>query len=123
MQVAEHVDPALIRDFDYHGGAEFLVDPFQALDRARGDRAFFSTSYGGYWVLTRFADIREAFQRPDLFSSAQFSIPAGAYPRTMRPLALDPSFEYDRPFVFYYVRVTQANRQLAWSSPIWLTQR
>jgi len=90
VQVADHVDPALVRDFDYHGGAEFLVDPFGALDRARGDRAFFSTSYGGYWVLTRFADIREAFQRPDLFSSVQFSIPAGAYPRTMRPLALDP---------------------------------
>jgi cytochrome P450 len=90
VQLAEHVDPALVRDFDYHGGAAFLVDPFRALDRARGDRTFFSVSYGGYWVLTRFADIREAFQRPDLFSSAQFSIPAGAYPRTMRPLALDP---------------------------------
>jgi cytochrome P450 len=90
VQLAEHVDPALVRDFDYHGGAAFLVDPFQALDRARGDRTFFSVAYGGYWVLTRFADIREAFQRPDLFSSAQFSIPAGAYPRTMRPLALDP---------------------------------
>jgi cytochrome P450 len=90
VELAEHVDPALVRDFDYHQGAAFLVDPFAALDRARGDRAFFSTAYGGYWVLTRAADIREAFQHPDLFSSAQFSIPAGAYPRTMRPLALDP---------------------------------
>jgi hypothetical protein len=38
-------------------------------------------------------------------------------------LALAPTFPYDRPFVFYYVRLTQANRQLAWASPIWLTQR
>ena len=90
MTLAEHVDPALVRDFDYHQGAAFLVDPFAAMDRARGDRVFFSAAYGGYWVLTRAGDIREAFQRPDLFSSAQFSIPAGAYPRTMRPLALDP---------------------------------
>jgi cytochrome P450 len=90
VQVAEHVDPALVRDFDYHAGPEFLVDPFGALDRARRDRVFFSNAYGGYWVLTRAADIREAFQHPDLFSSVQFSIPAGVYPRTMRPLALDP---------------------------------
>jgi cytochrome P450 len=90
VQLAEHVDPALVRDFDYHGGASFLLDPFRALDRARGDRAFFSAAYGGYWVLTRSADIREAFQRPDDFSSVEFSIPFGAYPRTMRPLALDP---------------------------------
>jgi hypothetical protein len=42
MELAEHVDPALVRDFDYHQGAAFLVDPFGALDRARGDRVFFS---------------------------------------------------------------------------------
>jgi len=32
-----------------------------------------------------------------------------------------PTFAGDRAFVFYCVRVTQANRQIAWSSPIWLT--
>ena len=36
-------------------------------------------------------------------------------------LAFTPTFEGDRPFVFYYMRVRQRNRQLAWSSPIWLT--
>jgi hypothetical protein len=40
----------------------------------------------------------------------------------LRPLALSPTFAADRPFVFYYLRVTQANRQQAWASPIWLTQ-
>jgi hypothetical protein len=39
----------------------------------------------------------------------------------LRTLALQPVFDYDRPFVFYYVRVTQANRQIAWASPFWLT--
>jgi hypothetical protein len=40
----------------------------------------------------------------------------------LRGLALAPTFAYDRPFVCYYVRVTQANRQMAWASPFWLTQ-
>ena len=38
------------------------------------------------------------------------------------PLAFEPTFRYDRPFVYYYLRVTLGNRQQAWSSPIWLTQ-
>jgi hypothetical protein len=38
------------------------------------------------------------------------------------PQALQPAFENDRPFVFYYLRVTQRNRQQAWASPFWLTQ-
>lgn len=33
-----------------------------------------------------------------------------------------PTFEGDRRFTFYYMRVRQKNRQLAWSSPIWLTE-
>jgi len=41
----------------------------------------------------------------------------------LEPLALAPRFPYDRPFVFYYLRLTQGNRQRAWASPIWLTQR
>jgi hypothetical protein len=38
-------------------------------------------------------------------------------------VALDPTVPDDHRFVFYYLRVCQRNRQLAWSSPIWLTQR
>lgn len=38
-------------------------------------------------------------------------------------IALTPSFPDDRPFVFYYLRVRQGNRQTAWASPIWLTAR
>ncbi len=37
-------------------------------------------------------------------------------------VALQPTFPGDRPFVFYYLRIIQRNRQRAWSSPIWLTQ-
>lgn len=38
-------------------------------------------------------------------------------------IALTPTFPHDRPFVCYYLRVTQGNRQMAWASPIWLTDR
>jgi hypothetical protein len=40
---------------------------------------------------------------------------------SVRPLALASTFQNDRPLLFYYLRVIQANRQQAWSSPIWLT--
>ena len=85
-----HVDPALVRDFDYHRDPTFLDDPFAGFDRVRADRVFFSTAQGGYWVLTQASDIREALQHPAIFSSREFNIPSGVYPRTLRPLALDP---------------------------------
>ena len=85
-----HVDPTLVRAFDYHTDPEFVADPFAGFDAARGDRVFFSLAHGGYWVLTRADDIRAAFQHPELFSSHDFSIPTNVFPRTMRPLALDP---------------------------------
>jgi cytochrome P450 len=65
-------------------------DPFGVFDAARGKRAFFSPTYGGYWVLTGAADIREAFQHPELFSSRITGIPPTPRPRKLLPLELDP---------------------------------
>ena len=88
--VPDYVPEDLVRRFDYHHDPDFLADPFAAFDRIRDRRVFFSPVYGGYWVLTRAEDIRRAFQDPQTFSSREFSIPSGVYPRTLRPLALDP---------------------------------
>jgi cytochrome P450 len=77
-------------DFDYHDDPAFLADPFAGLDRVRDRRVFFSPRYDGYWVLTQADDIRAVFQDPATFSSADVAIPKGAYPRVLRPLALDP---------------------------------
>ena len=87
----DHVPPELIRDFDHVTGVDFAADPFAAFQRARRDRVFWSPHHGGYWVLTRMADIREALQRPELFSSRSTGIPAhAARPERMLPLELDP---------------------------------
>jgi cytochrome P450 len=85
-----HVPASLVVDFDYHADPAFLADPFAGLDGVRDRRVFFSPRYEGYWVLTRAEDIRAVFQDPATFSSADVAIPKGAYPRVLRPLALDP---------------------------------
>jgi cytochrome P450 len=85
-----HVPESLVVDFDYHSEPEFLADPYAGLDRVRSRRVFFSPRYGGYWVLTRYEDIRAVFQDPQSFSSADVAIPTGHFPRVLRPLALDP---------------------------------
>jgi cytochrome P450 len=87
----DHVPPALVRDFDHVFGAAFTQDPFAAFEQTRGDRAFWSPHHGGYWVLTRMADIREALQRPQQFSNWPTGIPAHVSRRErMLPLELDP---------------------------------
>jgi len=39
----------------------------------------------------------------------------------LRKLAIPPTFDGDVPFLFYYCRVTQEDRHIAWSSPVWLS--
>ena len=114
-QLRPHVDPALVRPFDYHSVPEFLADPFAAFDRTRGDRIFYSTAHGGYWVLTRADDIREAFQHPETFSNREFTIPSGVYPRTLRPLALDPPDhgKYRQPLAPLFSPASVARREPA----------
>lgn len=87
----DHVPAELVRDFDHVTGADFTADPFAAFHRARRDRVFWSPHHGGYWVLTRMADIREAMQHPELFSNWPTGIPAhAAREQRMVPLELDP---------------------------------
>jgi cytochrome P450 len=87
----DHVPPTLVRDFDHVFGAAFTQDPFAAFEQTRGDRAFWSPHHGGYWVLTRMADIRDALQRPQHFSNWPTGIPAHVSRRErMLPLELDP---------------------------------
>ncbi|HEY0398476.1 MAG TPA: cytochrome P450 [Acidimicrobiia bacterium] len=83
-------DTPVAGTFDYHHDPRIASDPFGVFDAARGQRAFQSSMYGGYWVLTEAADIRDAFQHPELFSSRITGIPPTPRPRRLLPLELDP---------------------------------
>jgi len=87
-----HVPAGLVRDFDHVSGAHIEVDAFEVYRKAPRERVFYSPLNGGYWVLTRTADIRAALQQPELFSSAAATgIPAQpARTVKMYPLELDP---------------------------------
>ena len=72
-----------------------LTDPFGTLDDLRSrHRAFYNaTSPQAAWVLLRYDDIHEAFQRYDVFSSQGCLDPPGDEPRVFPPLIpeeLDP---------------------------------
>ena len=90
VTVPDHIPEGLVRDFDHISDPKFLADPFGSLMRLRGERAFFSPQWGGFWVLTRGADIRTAYQRHELFSNYPGGIPAkpGEFP--LIPEELDP---------------------------------
>ena len=89
-QVPDHVSPEIARYFDHHADADFLADPFEYLESLRGTRAVYSTAWGGFWVLTEPDDIREAYQRHDLFSNYPGGLPAREGAPPMIPEELDP---------------------------------
>jgi cytochrome P450 len=90
-RIPPHVPERLVRDFNHVYGPEVTADAFGVFRNAPKDRIFFSPRNGGYWVLTKTEDIREALQRPELFSSALTGIPAQpARWEKMIPLELDP---------------------------------
>ena len=71
---------------------EVVRDPYSlyALLRDRCPVAH-SSRFGGFWALTRFDDIHDVSQRPNLFSSAQgVTVPDFGNPLPAIPLEVDP---------------------------------
>jgi cytochrome P450 len=90
-RIPDHVPPELVREFDHVGGSEVPRDAFSVYRDAPTDRVFYSPFNGGYWVLTKLADIRAALQAPEIFSSAATGIPAQPERKEkLYPLELDP---------------------------------
>jgi cytochrome P450 len=81
---------APVRDFNHHSDPGVYVDPLAAFDRFRDDRVFWTPELDGFWVLTRYADIRAVLRDTDAFSSRHTSIPAAGWPRPLMPVELDP---------------------------------
>lgn len=96
--VPDHVPADLVHEFDHWNGEEFCRNPMAAWDGLREPfRVFWSPLHGGFWCLTRYEDIHEAFRRADLFSSRITNIP-GREVRLL-PISMDPPdhTKYRRP--------------------------
>jgi cytochrome P450 len=85
------VDPSLVVDYDHIHGLEIMVFPPSAIDRFREERPiFFSPRYGGFWVLTRHADIRGVLQDAETFQQHADGLPRNPYNKIHIPLMLNP---------------------------------
>lgn len=92
-EIPTHVPPELVVHLDHHSDAAAIADPLGYMDPLRERyRVFYSPAHEGFWVITRFADMREALQRPDLFSSDPVGIPGapGYGGLKLLPIGVDP---------------------------------
>ncbi|MDG2005467.1 MAG: cytochrome P450 [Novosphingobium sp.] len=87
----DHVDPALVVDFDYlrpdgiEGG-----DVFSAFGRLHdAPDICWSPHHGGHWIFSRGEDIQWAQESHELFSNAEKSVPKGSFP-SMPPITENP---------------------------------
>ena len=85
------VDPAVVVDYDHIHGPEVLAWPPGAMDGFREERPiFFSSRYGGFWVLTRYDDIRAVVQDSVTFRQHADGLPRAPYSKIHIPLMLNP---------------------------------
>jgi cytochrome P450 len=69
-----------VREFNHHQDPGLRVDPFTAFDRFRDDPIFWSPEFDGFWVLTRFEDIRSVLRDGETFASRHTLIPPVEWP-------------------------------------------
>src|SRR5260370_41765435 len=91
-QLPSHTPTELVRDFDMINDVVVLADPYAAFDRLRdeGD-ILWSSRLGGHWIVLGSRQVREAFQRPDVFRNYPPGIPPlnAFWPRKLVPHELD----------------------------------
>jgi cytochrome P450 len=85
-QVSPPEKQALARDYD-HFAQQYVVDPYGFWAALRGEQPVArSECHGGFWVVSRYADIIAAARDTDTFSSAEGT---GTPPIPMRLLPID----------------------------------
>lgn len=87
-----HVPAHLIRDVDIVNDSDVLDDPWLAVDRLREQgHILWSPKLGGHWLVLGSAEVREAFQHDETFSSYPTGLPSmeGFWPRKLIPQELD----------------------------------
>jgi cytochrome P450 len=71
----ESLGHAVVVSFDHTIGPKPATFYFQEFDRLREQgRVIRSTESGGYWMLTRYDDIRDAYKSPETFTSDALSV-------------------------------------------------
>lgn len=90
MSRLSEIPRQLVVEYDHIYGPEVSAFPPNAVDGFREERAaFYSSCYGGFWVLTRYEDIRAAFRDHELFVQHALGLPVNPYSRIHIPLMLD----------------------------------
>lgn len=89
--IPAHVDPALVRDFDFYNVPGDKTDPNAAWTALQaGPRIFYTPRNGGHWVVTRGEDVATCLRDYTRFSSNPSSIPREFTPPIVPPLSIDP---------------------------------
>jgi hypothetical protein len=88
--VPQHVPPELVVPFDFMRGDYVHAFPPEAVEGFRDRPVLFSPALGGFWLLTRYEDIREIFHDAETFvQSPSGTIPAIQLSRSLIPSTLN----------------------------------
>ena len=108
VAVPEHVDPALVRQFDFYNDQRYgeAGGVYEGIDRLRDEGApgiFYTPEYGGHWVIHDHELVFQAARATNVFSSRLMGIPAppGAEEQFALPITIDPPLHdmYRKPIV------------------------
>lgn len=90
--VPEHVNPALVVDFDIYLEPKLIAQPHRGYKSLHGTTPdiFYTPRNGGHWVVTRFDHMTAILRDPEHFSNKELVIPKSNSPTPMLPLNLDP---------------------------------
>jgi len=87
----EHVPVDLVVPFDQHHGPEVMAFPPTAVTAIAATKPiFWSSFYGGFWVVGHYEHARYIYQNPQLFKQWAKGVPANPFSKLYKPLYLDP---------------------------------
>jgi cytochrome P450 len=89
-EVPDHVPSELVSPYDFMRGEYVHAFPPEAIESFRDRRVMYSPLFGGFWVLTKYDDIKKVFQDSELFiQNSSGTIPVVKLARHMIPSTLD----------------------------------
>jgi len=88
-RVPDHVPPELVVPFNQLNGPEVMSFPPTAALQP-GKRTFYSNYYGGFWVFTKYDDIRGIYQDSETFHQWPNGVPYNPFTKLFKPLYLNP---------------------------------